>query len=65
MPQPFKVTFVGSFYSSELYDRHGKEVFTLDDAIQTAEELYGEDWKEVFNGQEGISRDETPTKGTT
>lgn len=58
----FMVEFVGEFYTSTLYDRGGKEVFTIEEAAEAAEEMYGSSWACVYNGEEAISRDEW--KGT-
>lgn len=55
---PFQVRFRGTFYAYGLYSREGKQYFTLKEAAQAAEEQYGEDWREVYNGQEAISREE-------
>lgn len=55
---PFIVTLKGSMHSVKLYDKEGKEVFDMNGAAELAEELHGEDWKEVFNGKEGIGRSE-------
>lgn len=57
-PKPFRVCFERTFHSSELYDQAGREVYDLGDACRVAEELYGESWKEVYNGQFGLGRDE-------
>lgn len=57
-PKQFRVCLVSTFYSMELYDERGDEVYDLGDACRVAEELYGESWKEVYNGQFGLSRDE-------
>jgi hypothetical protein len=54
----FAVTLKGSFHSFSLYDGAGREVFDIEDATTVAEEQFGADWKEVGNGQEGISRAE-------
>jgi len=57
MPK-FSFEFVGAFYTSTLYDDMGREVTELYAAAETAERMYGEDWSSVFNGNEGITRDE-------
>ena len=33
-------------------------IFLLSEAIDAAENQYGEEWDEVYNGDEGISREE-------
>ena len=55
MPR-FKVTLRNEFHAYELYDSRGQEVFNLGAAIAVAEETYGSDWNEVFNGLEGAER---------
>lgn len=57
MPKPFRFTLVGSFHSYELYDRRGREVFNLDEAVEAAEELYGDEWVEVYNGESAAARE--------
>ena len=47
----------GGFYSFRLYDHDGREQFTLSDACEAAELVYGSEWAEVFNGDEGTDRD--------
>src|SRR5581483_5343818 len=54
----FEVYFKGMFYSFALLDEKGKEQYTLTDAAALAERMYGEDWREVCNGQEGIARED-------
>jgi hypothetical protein len=54
----FKVRLRGAFHSFELYDAAGREVFELAAAIAEAERQYGPDWTEVYNGEEGASREE-------
>jgi hypothetical protein len=54
----FKVIIARSFHSSELYSEQGGTVPTLESAVSVAETLHGADWKEVFNGSVGISREE-------
>ena len=49
---------LAGFHSMTLYDRLGKEVFNLSEAAEVAEATFGEDWKEVFNGEVGVSRKE-------
>lgn len=48
----FMIHFQGSPYSNELYDLRGREVFTLEAAIATAEEQYPDDSWEIYNGSE-------------
>lgn len=57
-PNAFSVRIVGSFYSYPLYDKRGREIRSLPEAIETAEEMYGDEWLEVFNGERGTSRDD-------
>lgn len=49
----WQVLLRDSFYSLELPDAE-----SLDEAIDEAESSYGSEWSEVFNGKEGISREE-------
>jgi hypothetical protein len=55
---PFSVRLVGQFYTLGLYDEHGRYIHDLDTAAAEAERQFGPDWREVGNGQQGISRDE-------
>ena len=56
--QPFSVRLVGSLYSFSLYDTDGWEITGMSAAADFAESEFGTDWTEVFNGSEGIERDE-------
>jgi hypothetical protein len=56
--QPFSVLLSGSFHSFNLYDAHGREITEMMAAADFAESEFGADWAEVFNGSEGIDRDE-------
>lgn len=49
----FKVELLGSFYTFELYDDKGREIFDLDKAIETAESQHAGLWRSVFNGEIG------------
>ena len=57
----FKIHLEDYFYALELYDERGNYVYTLREAIDAAEEQYGENGWEVYNGMEGVNRfsDET------
>ena len=50
----------GSFYTYELYDEKGREIYTLSEAVRAAEQQFGADWNCVYNGQEAVSREEAP-----
>jgi hypothetical protein len=50
----FRIELLGSFYTFELYDSRGREIFTLDEAIEAAEEQYPNEWQSVFNGEEAV-----------
>jgi hypothetical protein len=56
--QKFSVTRHGSFYSFELYASNGRYIYGCKEAAERAEELYGMEWREVFNSTDGIDRDE-------
>lgn len=58
MHRRFSCRLLGDFHSFVLYDHDGKEQFTLRDAAHAAELVYGSEWAEVFNGDEGVDRDE-------
>jgi len=59
MTQQFRVILVGSFHAHELYTFDGgREIYALDEAAEEAELQFGSDWKEVYNGFFGTSRDE-------
>ena len=49
---------VTMYYAFTLYDLRGKEVFDLGSACEAAEDIYGDDWTEVYNGIEGMNRDD-------
>lgn len=55
MANKFMIHFRGSAYSNELYDDRGREVFTLEDAIEAAESQYSGDEYEIYNGNEAHS----------
>lgn len=55
--QKFRMTIRGYFYSLELYDDKGREVYTLDEAIKAAER-YHPDWDSVYNGHESMNHDD-------
>jgi hypothetical protein len=59
MPK-FNIEFPGDFYTSTLYDKEGKEVFTLKEAVQAAFDVYGENWGIVFNGEQALTRESVP-----
>jgi len=54
----FMVKMKDSMHAYELYDDKGANVYDLDKAAEAAEAVHEDDWKEVYNGREGISRDE-------
>ena len=54
----FRVRLRGQFYSGGLYNAKGQEMHDLQAAADLAEDMYGEDWAEVYNGEEAIERDE-------
>jgi hypothetical protein len=54
--QKFSVELLGAFHTFTLLDSRGREVHTLADAIESAENEYGEQWSSVFNGAESIAR---------
>lgn len=56
--QRFKITVAGIFHSFEIYTSNGRHIFDSRIAAERAEEIYGNEWCEVFNGTDGISRDE-------
>lgn len=58
----FKVKLVGAFHSNELYDDRGREIFHLADAVKAAEAQFGAEWEEVYNGEEGMVREEVNPK---
>jgi len=58
MQKPFSVCLVGSFHSLEILDSRGREVYDMNEAIDVVESQYNDEWKEIYNGIEGISREE-------
>ncbi len=57
MPK-FMVELAGEFYTYELYNAAGEHIFNVSDAAESAEEQYGTDWQSVYNGIEGVEREE-------
>jgi hypothetical protein len=55
---PFSVWLKGDFFAHGLYDERGCYIYDRDVAATEAERQFGDGWREVGNGQEGISRDE-------
>ena len=58
--RPFKVELIGDFYTHTLYNKKGQEVFSLQDAVQAAEDCYEDGWAIVYNGDQALTRDEVP-----
>lgn len=54
----FLVRLKGSMHSFGLYDSKGREVHTLSRAIEVAEEQFGDEWTEVYNGEDGANRED-------
>jgi hypothetical protein len=54
----FMVRLKGSFYSFELYDNEGKQLYDLYSAIKSAKEQYPNEWTEVYNGETGALNEE-------
>lgn len=52
----FSIRHQGDYYSHTLYDRTGRNVTALADAVAVAERAYGHDGWEVFNGECGETR---------
>ncbi len=61
--RPFLVRLSGSFYSFDMYDADGRELTDMSSAADYAESEFGTDWTEVYNGSEGIDRDEYIRRG--
>lgn len=60
--RPFNVRIQGAFYHNHLYGERGEEIFDLDAACAAADRQFP-DWVEVFNGQEGVTREEWLGRG--
>lgn len=60
MKHKFKVEIAGDFYSHELYDEKGREVFDLKKATQVAEDQFGDEWAIVYNGEKALTRENVP-----
>lgn len=60
MPK-FMVELAGSFYTYELYNDAGAHIYDLTEAVNCAEDQFGEDWQAVYNGNEGEEREECLT----
>ncbi len=56
MNRPFRVHFVGSMHTDLLYNSGGELVYTISEAVEVAEWLYGNEWAEVYNGDVGEER---------
>lgn len=52
-PEEFRIRFAGEFYSGTLYDERGRYVYTLEEAIETAQAQYPDARYEVYNGTDG------------
>lgn len=63
MSNKFRIEFYGAFYPGELYDSLGREIFTLDEAIQAAEDQHHGEWQSVYNGEEAATADECLANG--
>jgi hypothetical protein len=48
----------GAFHTYSLYRMDGSVIADIKEAAKEAEEQFGSDWQEVFNGADGISRAE-------
>ncbi len=55
---PFSVHLAGSMLTLNLYDADGREITDMLLAADRAECQFGADWVEIFNGSEGMDRDE-------
>ena len=58
MPPPYRVELVGVFYTAELYDQKGRQVFGAEEAAEAAEAEYGAGWSCVYNGEASINRED-------
>lgn len=58
MGSKYRIELKGVFYTAELYDSKGREVYDSATAVEVAEELYGDSWTCVYNGQYAVTRDE-------
>ncbi len=56
MSTRFRVCLNSTLYSALLYDCGGDYVYDLNTALREAEEQFGDEWTEVFNGLEGVER---------
>jgi hypothetical protein len=56
--RPFKYGLVGSAYNMTLYDERGKEIYDFQTAIERVEKLTDGEWTEIYNGIEGITRED-------
>jgi hypothetical protein len=52
----FYASLPGSLCSAVLYDAEGDYVYTLDAAVEVANERFDGDWEEVFNGFVGLEK---------
>jgi len=52
----FMIHFQSAAYSNELYDVFGRNIYSLEKAIKTAEDMYGSKGWEVYNGIESENR---------
>ena len=56
--RPFRVKLRGSMHTFELYNKRGEEITDLVEAADCAEEEFGDEWEEVYNGDAGAERSE-------
>lgn len=58
-PRAWRFAMKGSLHTMELYTRAGRIPASLDEAMQAADDQYGSEWVELYDGVEGAIRAET------
>ena len=52
MQSKYRIHYLSSMHAFELYDAKGREIFTLEEAIEAAKDKYPDEAWEVYNGSE-------------
>ena len=52
----FMIHFQGAPYANELYGVTGDYIYVIEEAVEQAEQQFGPDGWEVYNGNEAINR---------
>lgn len=61
--RPFSVELCGSFHTFELLDAGGRPITDARVAADFAECEFGSDWNCIYNGSDGINREDHINRG--